>query len=188
MTGPIEAVGKWARAPAQTARDPRERIDQPFTLEGHITGTFTDELALVSGSTNFYVRPQPGETYHIARILVRGYDSSFSDADVYGSAGLLATGIALTLWDEINDVLVYNFTPRRITRIHDWGLYAGTDSTIDDPAQTDTYGARWTFTKANAGTLTIDGSLGHVLRLEVPDPLNAMIGHYVLAQGHKELN
>lgn len=188
MTGPLEALGSWANAPPQAnLSDLRQRIDQPFTLEGHITGTFTDEQALASGSLNFFIRPQPNEIYFIARINLRFYDQNINDGDVYGSAGLLATGIALKLWDEGDDVEVYNFTPHRITTIHDWALYAGRDSVVNDVAQTDAYVARWTFTRAGSGMVVVDGSEDHVLRLEIPDDISAIDSQVVMAQGYKKL-
>ncbi|MCK5548223.1 MAG: hypothetical protein KAI64_04365, partial [Thermoplasmata archaeon] len=94
----VEAMGRWSIT--QLPGDPRQRLDQPFTLEGHISGSFTSEMALASGSVDFIIRPQPNEIYFINRINVRAYDLNFNDGDVYGSAGLLATGIAVVLYDE----------------------------------------------------------------------------------------
>jgi hypothetical protein len=168
MTHPIEGLGRWVLS--QLPHDPRERIDQPFTLEGHI----------------IIIRPQPNEIYYIRRINIRAYDLAFNDGDVYGSAGLLATGIALVLYDETLDVPVHNFTPDRIRAIHDWGLYAGVDSVATDAALTDTYISRWTFPRGD-GDVIVDGSLGHVLRIEIPDDISNLDGQKIMAQGRKVL-
>jgi hypothetical protein len=184
MTHPIEGLGRWVLS--QLPHDPRERIDQPFTLEGHISGAYTSEMSLASGSVNFIIRPQPNEIYYIRRINIRAYDLAFNDGDVYGSAGLLATGIALVLYDETLDVPVHNFTPDRIRAIHDWGLYAGVDSVATDAALTDTYISRWTFPRGD-GDVIVDGSLGHVLRIEIPDDISNLDGQKIMAQGRKVL-
>ena len=181
-----EALGRWANQPEQAGGDPRARIDQPFTLEGHISGSFTDEMSFSSG-TNWVIRPQPNEIYLITRILVRAYDLNFNNSDVYGSVGLLATGIAVVLYDETDDEVIYNFTPHRIQSIHDWSLYAGVDSVNINAAQTDAYLSRWTFTKAGSGKVKVDGSQGHVLRIEIPDALDALDSQVIMAQGCKEL-
>jgi hypothetical protein len=186
VPGAIASLGRWAEQPEQAGDDPRNRIDQPFTLEGHISGSFTDEMSFSSG-TNWVIRPQPNEMYHITRINVRAYDLAFNDGDAYGSVGALATGIAVVLFDETNNEVVHNFTPHRIQSIHDWSLYAGVDSINRDAALTDAYIARWTFTRAGSGKVRVDGSLGHVLRVEIPDALDALDSQVIMAQGHKQL-
>jgi hypothetical protein len=182
----IEALGRWANLPAQAGGDLRARIDQPFTLEGHISGSFTDEMSFSSG-TNWVIRPQSAEVYLIERLLIRAYDLNFNDSDTYGSAGALATGIAVVLFDETNSEEVYNFTPHRVQSIHDWALYAGVDSVARDASLTDAYLARWTLTKAGAGPCIVDGSEGHVLRVEIPDALDALDSQVIMAQGRKQL-
>jgi hypothetical protein len=183
MSGPLEAMGDWANSPRQAGVNPLSRIDQPFTLDGTKYGE--EEQALSSG-TNWYVSPPSGTVYNIMRMNIVAIDLNFNDAIGYGGSTPLPTGIALRLWDEGNDVEVYDFTPIRVTRIHDWALYGGVDSVVRDAALNDAYISRWTFAKGVA-PIVIDGSELHVLRLEIPDALDHLVSQVVMVQGWQEL-
>ncbi|KKM84421.1 hypothetical protein LCGC14_1299330 [marine sediment metagenome] len=184
MPGDIEALGTWAKDPRQAGINPISRLDHPFTLDGLKYGE--EEQALSSG-TNWYVRPPSGTSYEIMRMNIVALDTNFNNALHYGGINPLPTGIVLRLWDEGTDTEVYDFTPMRITRIHDWAAYGGVDSVVRDASLADAYMCRWTFAKGVAPIL-VDGSDLHVLRMEIPDPLDHLLSQVVMVQGWQYLS
>ena len=176
----------WASFPPQAGLNPEYRLDHPMTLEGTVNGFY--DMVVSGSSVNYWVIPPSDEEYVLARLLLAAADSDFNRADRYGSTASLPTGIAICVEDGAGN-LIHNFTPIRIQNITHWSLLSGVDARTVGAAGSDPFVVRWTFERAGGVLLHLDGSLGHRLKMEIPDNLGAggaaLDQHIVKVQGFR---
>lgn len=160
-------------------RSQENHIYQLLSVNGKGTGTVDTNQ---SSATDFYIKPDPGETFILRRMNVWEVDGSFTNAANYGAATALTNGITITVED--GNGVIKNYTPEPIKTTYEWALLAGVDSPYIGGAGADAHMVRWTFGKGG-GSITLDGSKGEFLKVSYGDAMDFMTHSKIMVQGYK---
>ena len=130
----------------------------------------------------FYIQPNDGEIFMLARTMITVQDEKGFDVGTYGGNGLpaLANGMQVVIKKDgvERDILKFN--------IKDTGTIASIayDLTLHDFGNTDDIiAARWTFTKAGR-FIMLNGSKGDFFKIIINDNLSDMTNQYIQVQGY----
>lgn len=166
---------------------PRSFVNVVLTQNG---ARVTVNAAVDASSTDLYweYRPATNEVARITRLIPQTRDAGTFDAEKYGNAAGLTTGIKVelvrgtgagaTVLLAVTDPLV------PIKNNADWALNCF-DWTPLDIGTGDNYGkARWTFSQSGH-FLEIFGAQSEALRVTLRDNLEALVSERYMAQGAK---
>lgn len=138
------------------------------------------------GKTAFGIKPNPGEIYRVARLIISYKDDGVFDSGDYGNSITLTNGISGWFRQDGEDILPFTIPLQPITNNSDW---AG----VCYDTRVDTYGqgasqltARWTFTRFGK-FIELHGDTGDELVIYLHDDFTGLITHRFLAQGYYEV-
>ena len=132
----------------------------------------------------FYIAPESGETFEVARMIVSVYDTSVMQTQEYGNlAAALGNGVTVRLSNA--DGVVADLTDGiPITTNAEWGALCYDVSLKSWGSGNELLVVRWTFEKAGK-PIRLDGNLGEKFEIVLNDDLRGLLSHYFIVQGLK---
>jgi hypothetical protein len=150
--------------------------------EGDGTGQKNARGNYAGSNASMMLKPASGTVFHLTRMLVYIRDTGSFDAEDYGNGITLTAGIEVFIKDA-NGTIVNLTDSVPIMNNGSWSRICY-DVNQESYGTGDEYlAARWTFAKAGQ-EISLDGSKGEYLEVQLRDNLSNLVEHRFTVQGY----
>jgi len=174
-----------ASAPLQVGSPAKtDLIYRYLDTNGNGTGVSNAAVDHSSAVQQYYIAPDPGEVFHIARMIVSIEDTSGMTAQEYGNLGsALTNGVEIKKMKGASLPLIDLSAGVPIQTNAQWGALCYDVDLKTWGVGDELLVVRWTFDKSG-GSLRLDSANGERLSVFLNDDFSGLITHRFMVQGY----